>query len=343
MIVHEPNPWALLSLLVAPTADSVCHLVSQRRRSPDAAVSSVLRADRAACLRSRSPIRRLVSGSGRCLAARSAAISGQDSGHPVRHRSRRLDANPRARATCRTRFERLSSDRSSFRWTARGLQRRGRAHQGRGALAGPRVWSPVTGPMRRRVDALATATGGCRATIRFPGALPDEEVKAWMHAADVLVLPSVTRAEAFGVVQLEAMASGTPVISTNVPIGRALGKPRRRNGTGRAAWRRLCAAAALEMLTGRPRAAFAAGRRRRRTCTIGVHARPHGRSFRRALYQRSRRACEARLRCDARFRRPRRVAAALGPRSRSAIKLEDGGPIFYTQDRVGRTAASFAR
>jgi len=44
-------------------------------------------------------------------------------------------------------------------------------------------------------------------------------VKAWMHAADALVLPSVTRAEAFGVVQLDAMASGTPVISTNVESG----------------------------------------------------------------------------------------------------------------------------
>ena len=58
-----------------------------------------------------------------------------------------------------------------------------------------------------------------RAIVEFPGSLPDDDVKAWLHAADVLVLPSITSAEAFGVVQLEAMASGTPVISTRVASG----------------------------------------------------------------------------------------------------------------------------
>jgi len=60
---------------------------------------------------------------------------------------------------------------------------------------------------------------GVAERVHFLGELSDEEVTALYHAADVFVLPSTNRAETFGIVQLEAMACGLPVICTELGTG----------------------------------------------------------------------------------------------------------------------------
>ena len=74
------------------------------------------------------------------------------------------------------------------------------------------------GPLRGELEARAAASGAA-GRVRFLGALPDAEVVAHLHACDVFVLPSVSRQETFGVAQLEAMACGRPVVSTNLETG----------------------------------------------------------------------------------------------------------------------------
>lgn len=73
----------------------------------------------------------------------------------------------------------------------------------------------------RLAGALKSLADGSKAAgrVHFLGHLSDEEVVAHLHACDLFVLPSITRAETFGVVQLEAMACGKPVVSTNLPTG----------------------------------------------------------------------------------------------------------------------------
>lgn len=58
---------------------------------------------------------------------------------------------------------------------------------------------------------------GLSGRVIFCGRVPQEELPAHYAASDVLVLPSVTMGEAFGIVLLEAMACAKPAIATNLP------------------------------------------------------------------------------------------------------------------------------
>ena len=71
------------------------------------------------------------------------------------------------------------------------------------------------GPLSGALAAEATRLGvGDRVVLL--GRVNDADLKACYHACDVFALPSVERSEAFGIVQLEAMACGLPVVNTRL-------------------------------------------------------------------------------------------------------------------------------
>ncbi|MFV9505537.1 MAG: glycosyltransferase [Oscillochloridaceae bacterium umkhey_bin13] len=60
---------------------------------------------------------------------------------------------------------------------------------------------------------------GVAERIHLLGALDEASLRALYHAADVFVLPSNERSEAFGIVQVEAQAAGLPVVCTELGTG----------------------------------------------------------------------------------------------------------------------------
>jgi glycosyltransferase involved in cell wall biosynthesis len=79
----------------------------------------------------------------------------------------------------------------------------------------PSSWLIVVGegPEQTTLERLATDLGLTHRVI-FPGLQSREMVRQWMQQAKLLVLPSVE--EGLGVVLLEALACGTPIIGTEV-------------------------------------------------------------------------------------------------------------------------------
>ncbi|MGN0665646.1 MAG: glycosyltransferase [Huintestinicola sp.] len=65
-------------------------------------------------------------------------------------------------------------------------------------------------------DELRKAAGPMGDRVHFMGNLSDDDLKAAFADCDIFVLPSIEKSEAFGIVQLEAMVYGKPVINTDL-------------------------------------------------------------------------------------------------------------------------------
>ena len=224
------------------------------------------------------------------------------------------------------------------------------------ALTGMQATALIVGegPQRSALEAQARQLG-IASRVKFLGAVPDQELAALYRGCDVFVLPSVTRQEAFGVVQLEAMAASKPVISTDVGTG--VGWVNRNGETGyvvpprdpvalREALRRLLADTGLQQSMGdaarrRVRSSFSVERMiddtlaLYRDVTIGDRrsAEDVGRWTRGGM---AKRLLDIILSGSGLV-----VSAPLWAAIAALIKLEDGGPVFFSQERVGHRGGRF--
>jgi rhamnosyl/mannosyltransferase len=209
------------------------------------------------------------------------------------------------------------------------------------------------GPCRVSLMAKAVDTGlGDR--VRFVGDISDADLLAWYHACDVFVLPSVTRQEAFGMVQLEAMLCGHPVISTELQTGTSWVNQHERTGIVvkpnnvselRGALERLCGDREL-------REQFGDAGRKRVIETFSAETMCQATV---ALYDdvvRAKRSSSptltgrigllAKRTLDVTLSGVGLIASApLWAVIATLIKLEDGGPVFYRQQRSGRNGVPF--
>ncbi len=216
------------------------------------------------------------------------------------------------------------------------------------ALARAEVAAVVIGdgPMRGELERLSRDLQ-LESRVFFLGPLEDDAVAAWYAACDLFVLPSVTRAEAFGLVQLEAMARAKPVISTRLATGVPWVNADGVTGIVVPPADSDALAAALQTLAGDAELRARMGRAgRERFEQEFTRERMAERTT--AMYERvmtepvpspsplMKRAFDIVLSGIGLI-----LSAPVWALAAAAIKLEDGGPVFFRQPRVGENGTVF--
>jgi rhamnosyl/mannosyltransferase len=208
------------------------------------------------------------------------------------------------------------------------------------------------GPRRQALQELARSLG-LTDRVHFLGEVDEDGLLAWCHACDALVLPSVTRQEAFGMVQLEAMLCGHPVVSTDLGTGVAWVNQHERTGLVvkpgdatdlRQALARIVGDAGLRRSLGdaaRARVREEFTDTKMCAATVGVYrdaiaaAKRHMRC-RTRLSLMAKRAFDIALSGIGLI-----VSAPVWGLIALLIKIEDGGPVFYGQERSGLNGVPF--
>ena len=229
------------------------------------------------------------------------------------------------------------------------------------ALPGLAVRAVIVGdgPCRASLEALAVELG-VTDRVTFAGQVTDEARLDSYRTADVFVLPSVSRQEAFGMVQIEAMLSGVPVVSTALPTGVPWVNQHGETGLVvppcdpealRAALASLAAAPDLRRRLGaqgraRALATFTAEQMCDGAydvyCEAAEASRPQAGWATALLAGRSFSVGWAKRTLDVLLSGVGLLASApVWALIALAIKLEDGGPVFYSQERSGRNGVPF--
>jgi len=208
-----------------------------------------------------------------------------------------------------------------------------------------------TGPLRASLECMASDLGVAD-RVRFLGEVSGDELLELYRACDAFVLPSVTRQEAFGMVQLEAMLHGRPVISTDLGTGVSWVNQHERTGLVvrpgdaeglRHAMRRLiddeelrrrCGAAARTRVLSDFNAERMCGATRTLYQEISDHASLPGAEQSRPRL--AKRAFDVALSGAGLL-----ASAPLWGVIAALIKFEDGGPVFYGQERSGLNGVPF--
>jgi rhamnosyl/mannosyltransferase len=80
------------------------------------------------------------------------------------------------------------------------------------------LWLVGSGPMEPELRRIAKEMG-VSSQVVFLGDASDDELPELMHACDIFVFPSITPNEAFGLVLVEAMACGKPLVACHLNSG----------------------------------------------------------------------------------------------------------------------------